>query len=67
MLLDEVEVTTPTPTSTEHTPTPPGRLVIQTPRSNTNPSGTIVALDVQSFDSYLAQGPTFIKFFTPCM
>ena len=69
--VDEVEVTTPTPTSTEQepaptpTPTQPERLVVQTPRSDANPSGIVAALDVQSFDSYLAQGPTFIKFFAP--
>ena len=46
---DEAEITTPT-TSTEQEPTPtpaltpPEHLVVQTPRSNANPSGIIVAL-----------------------
>ncbi|KAF8451098.1 thioredoxin-like protein [Boletus edulis BED1] len=41
------------------------RLVVQTPRTNANPSGTVVSLNVQTFDHFLAQGPAFIKFFAP--
>lgn len=66
------DVPTPAPTSAEPeptptpTPTPPAdRLVVQTPRTDANPSGTVVALDVQTFDSFLSQGPAFIKFFAP--
>ena len=39
--VDEVEVTTP-----------PEHLVVQTRRSNPNPSGTVVALNIQPLDSY---------------
>ncbi|KAF8554972.1 thioredoxin-like protein [Imleria badia] len=66
---NEVEPT-PAPTSTEPEPTPTpsptaDRLVVQTPRTDANPSGTVLALDVQTFDNFLAQGPAFIKFYAP--
>jgi hypothetical protein len=60
------------PASTEQeaiptlTPTPAAdRLIVQTPRTDANPSGTVVSLDVQTFDDFLSQGPAFIKFFAP--
>ncbi|KAG8218223.1 thioredoxin-like protein [Butyriboletus roseoflavus] len=56
---------TPTPTSTS-TPSPTAeRLVVQTPRTGANPAGTVVSLDVQTFDNFLARGPAFVKFFAP--
>lgn len=70
----EVDMSTPEPTdqvaspAPAPTPTPmpaPDKLVVQTPRTDTNPSGTVVSLDVQNFDSFLTQGPAFIKFFAP--
>ena len=58
---EQLEEATPTPT-----PSPPAdHLVVQTPRTDANPSGTVVSLDVQTFDSFLVQGPAFIKFFAP--
>lgn len=69
---EEVNMPTPAPSPTEQeatpTPTPsptPDRLVVQAPRTDANPSGTVIPLDVQSFDAFLAQGPAFIKFFAP--
>lgn len=68
----EEDVPVPAPVSTEQeaapTPTPSPAaepLVVQSPRTDANPSGTIVPLDVQTFDNFLAQGPAFIKFFAP--
>lgn len=60
----------PAPTEQEATPTPTPTpaadpLVVQTPRTDANPSGTVVSLDVQTFDNFLSQGPAFIKFFAP--
>ncbi|KAF9236400.1 thioredoxin-like protein [Melanogaster broomeanus] len=49
----------------EALPTPVDHLVVQTPRAEANPSGEVVSLDVQTFDSFLSQGPAFIKFFAP--
>ncbi|KAG9317018.1 hypothetical protein JVU11DRAFT_1200 [Chiua virens] len=65
-------VPSPSPSQTEQeaapTPTPTltaDRLIVQTPRSNANPSGTVVSLDAQTFDNFLTQGPAFVKFFAP--
>lgn len=61
VLVSTVQEAAPTPT-----PSPaPERLVVQTARSDANPSGTVVSLDVQTFDNFLEQGPAFIKFFAP--
>jgi hypothetical protein len=59
--IEEEAILTPLPTqipTVDH-------LVIQSPRAEANPSGEVVSLDVQTFDSFLAQGPAFIKFFAP--
>ncbi|KAF9224446.1 thioredoxin-like protein, partial [Gyrodon lividus] len=40
-------------------------LVVQTPRAAANSNGEVVSLDAQTFNSFLAQGPAFIKFFAP--
>ncbi|KAH7888179.1 thioredoxin-like protein [Phlebopus sp. FC_14] len=40
-------------------------LHVQTPRTEPNPAGEVVSLDVQNFDSFISQGPAFIKFFAP--
>lgn len=62
-------VTAPVPVSTEQaaapTPTPSPTTEHPAVQSPPNPSGAVVSLDVQTFDTFLAQGPAFIKFFAP--
>ncbi|KAG0698012.1 thioredoxin-like protein [Suillus ampliporus] len=40
-------------------------LVIQMPRVESNPSGEVISLTSETFDSFLAQTPAFVKFFAP--
>lgn len=40
-------------------------LVIQTSQVESNPSGEVVSLTSETFDNFVAQAPTFVKFFAP--
>ena len=48
------------------TPTPPPAVRVQNQsRTNANPKGEVVVLNPATFDSFLAQGPAFVKFYAP--
>ena len=69
-LAEDVPAPAPISTAQDVAPTPTlspiaKPLVVQNPHADANPSGTVVSLDVQTFDNFLTQGPAFIKFFAP--
>lgn len=39
--------------------------VIQVSQAESNPSGEVISLTSETFDDFVAQAPTFVKFFAP--
>ncbi|KAI6119926.1 thioredoxin-like protein [Pisolithus croceorrhizus] len=59
---EEVFSTVPPPEPTTAIEQP---LHVQVPSVDPNPTGVVVELTTESFDSFLSQGPAFVKFFAP--
>lgn len=59
---EKVFATAPPP---EPTPVVDEPLRVQAPRVDPNPAGEVVKLTTETFDSFLSQGPAFVKFFAP--